>query len=75
MLQRLGGQTAEVPQWKGRDFDSIYLLTVSRSAGQTTARFSLEHEALDGQSSVCPAAASPPPAELTQPAAPALPTP
>ena len=67
MLQRLGGQISEVPHWKGRDFDRIYVLTVRRGAGQTTARFALEHEALDGQSIVCPTAAPlPPTAPLPQ---------
>ena len=65
MLQRLGGQVFEVPHWKGSDFDSIYVITVTRSAGQTTARFSLEHQVLDGQSRVCAAAAPVPPADVT----------
>ena len=67
-LQRLGGNASDVPPWKGRDFDSIYVLTVRRSAGQTTAHFALEHEALDGQSTACGAAMQSPSARLTQPA-------
>ena len=69
MLQRLGGQIYGVPRWKGSDFDSIYVLTVTRSASQTTARFALEHEALDGQSTVCPVAAPLPPADFARPPA------
>lgn len=64
MLQRVGGNASDVPHWKGSDFDSIYVLTVRRSAGQTTARFTLEHEALDGQSTTCGASRQSPSASL-----------
>lgn len=53
MLERMGGSASVVPRWKGSDFDSIYVLTVRRSAGQATASFALDHEGLNGQSARC----------------------
>ena len=47
-----------VPFWKGNDFDSIYVVTVRRNGPDTTTRFTLEHEQLDGQALTCPVAAS-----------------
>ena len=44
-----------VPRWKGSDFDSLYVVTVTRSPGRpAVARFALDHEGLDGQSTAMP---------------------
>jgi hypothetical protein len=54
------GSKSVVPHWKGNDFDSIYVVTVRRNGQDASARFTLEHEQLDGQSLVCPVAAPKP---------------
>ncbi|WP_394791445.1 histidine phosphatase family protein [Rhodoferax sp.] len=59
MLQKLGSAD-KVPHWKGEDFDSIYVVTVRRDGGATSASFALEHEQLNGQSSSCPVPAAKP---------------
>lgn len=54
MLSQMGGQAGNVPDWKSRDFDSIYILTVHRSGAAMRADFALAQQRLDGQSKNCP---------------------
>jgi hypothetical protein len=54
ILASYGGDVSGVPKWRGDDFDSIYVLTISRTESATTASFVLKHEALDGQPDICP---------------------
>ena len=54
------GAKSGVPTWKGSDFDSIYVVTVRRNGPETTTRFTLEHQQLDGQTLACPVAAPKP---------------
>lgn len=61
MLQDLGGQASDVPHWKGRDFDSIYVLTIQRGKGQTKASFVHQQQSLNGQSTRCVGSAAGPP--------------
>lgn len=56
MLKDMGGNSADVPHWKGSDFDSIYVVTVQRNDGKTSASFAHEHQQLNGQAAACPAA-------------------
>ena len=49
-----GADPAAVPEWRPEDFDSIYVVTLRRSHGTLVASFNLEHEGLNGQSTVCP---------------------
>jgi hypothetical protein len=49
-----GGDPATVPDWKGEDFDSIYVIRIMRTDQGTTARFERRHEGLDGQPTRCP---------------------
>jgi hypothetical protein len=58
MLKDMGGNAADVPRWKGSDFDSIYVVTVQRNEGKATASFTHEHQQLNGQAAACPAAPS-----------------
>lgn len=60
MLQDLGADAGVVPHWKGADFDSVYVLTITRDGDTVTARFALARERLDGQSTVCPVPAPQP---------------
>jgi hypothetical protein len=54
LLQKHGGDSTKVPDWSNDDFDSIFLVTIHRSAGATTASFEVRHEGLNGQSTSCP---------------------
>jgi hypothetical protein len=54
LLENNGGDPKLVPDWSEDDFDSIFVVEVSRSEGKTTAQFHIEHEGLDGQSNLCP---------------------
>jgi hypothetical protein len=52
LLDAHGGDPALVPKWHGSDFDSIYVVTVSKNGG--AASFALKREGLDGQPTSCP---------------------
>ncbi|WP_321922653.1 histidine phosphatase family protein [Paraburkholderia guartelaensis] len=54
-----GGSANDVPRWESADFDSIYVVRVDWSGGAARARFSHEHEGLDGRSDDCPCAQLP----------------
>ncbi|WP_043287077.1 hypothetical protein [Paraburkholderia oxyphila] len=54
-----GGQASDVPKWKSADFDSIYVVRIDWSGATPIARFSHDHEGLDGRSDECPCAALP----------------
>lgn len=43
-----------VPSWAYEDFDSIYVIRISRTSEGTHATFEQEHEHLDGQPKQCP---------------------
>ncbi|MBW8721764.1 MAG: histidine phosphatase family protein [Polaromonas sp.] len=62
MLKDMGASPADVPRWKGSDFDSIYVVTVQRNEGKTIASFAHERQQLDGQAAACPVVAVPKPA-------------
>lgn len=60
LLQRLGADASAVPRWRGRDFDSIYVVRIERREGRASAGFTLERQQLDGQAASCPAPAAKP---------------
>ena len=49
-----GGDPARVPVWSGKDYDSIYLVNITRSGGHTSVSFTIDHEGLDNLSDNCP---------------------
>jgi hypothetical protein len=51
VIARRGGDGATVPDWASSDFDSIYVVTLL-TTGKVS--FRIDHEGLDGQSTVCP---------------------
>ena len=52
-----GGDPAVVPNWKGNDdFDSMYVVRITRTAGGATVAFKQLLEGLDGQPTACPGA-------------------
>ena len=58
LIQSYGGNPADVPRWQSDDFDSIYIVKVDRTAEKITTSFSIDHEGLNRQSSVCPGPAA-----------------
>jgi len=49
-----GGDPAVVPDWKGSDFDPMYVVRITRTGEQSAATFEQRREGLDGGSTVCP---------------------
>jgi hypothetical protein len=49
IVESCGGKRETVPDWPGKDFDSIFVIRISRSEGRMTAAFSVEKENLDGK--------------------------
>jgi len=55
MVAQYGGDPKEVPWWPRKDFDSIFLLKITRTAGKESIVFTIDHEKLDNLSDECPA--------------------
>ena len=45
---------AAVPEWHGGDYDSIYVVTITRVGDTKKATFALMHQGLNGQKESCP---------------------
>lgn len=56
VIEDNGGDPASVPDWKSNDFDSVYILRITRSGDKTQATFAQEHEGLNNQPEQCPGA-------------------
>jgi len=54
MVKRYGEDPKQVPPWPSKDFDSIFLLKITRSEGRTSIVFTIDHEDLDNLSDECP---------------------
>ena len=54
LLSGHGGNAAAVPDWKGSDFDSIYVVRLNRTGDIGTATFEIRYEGLDHQPAACP---------------------
>jgi len=58
LITQFGGDASVVPAWKSKDFDSLYIVKITRTPGQpASATFTLDHEGLDNQSTTMPAPA------------------
>ncbi|MCV9908159.1 hypothetical protein OIV19_11095 [Brucella sp. HL-2] len=49
-----GDDKALVPKWPGEDFDSMYVLRVTRDGSKTTTQFEQLKQGLNNQSASCP---------------------
>jgi len=59
LVRQFGGDPAQVPRWPGADFDSLYVVRITRAAGRpASVTFEHDHEGLDGQSKAMPTAAA-----------------
>jgi hypothetical protein len=54
LLSQYGGDAASVPDWKGSDFDSIYVIRLTWTGASATVSFERRAQHLDGQSTTCP---------------------
>jgi hypothetical protein len=54
LLAAHGGDAALVPKWQSDDFDSIYVVTITRTGDAAKATFAHRREGLDGQPDTCP---------------------
>ncbi len=55
LMKQFGGNSAEVPPWRGDDYDSLYVIRISRKADQpATITFTLDHEGLNHLSKTMP---------------------
>lgn len=54
LLATFGTDSATVPDWKGDDYDSIYVVRIQSNAGQKGATFQHDQEGLNGLSKDCP---------------------
>src|SRR5208282_5800420 len=41
-----GGDSARVPPWPGNDYDTIFLVKITRGGGQKSVEFAIDHEGL-----------------------------
>jgi hypothetical protein len=54
LLSANGGDATRVPEeWPGHDFDSLFVITITRDGKSTNASFERKHEGLDGQPIDC----------------------
>jgi hypothetical protein len=54
MIKSKGGDPGKVPAWPGRDFDTIFLIKITRSGTNEAVAFSIDHEGLNNLSDNCP---------------------
>jgi len=54
IVKSAGGNPAKVPDWPAADFDTIFLTKITRSNGQQSVAFTLDHEGLNNLSDNCP---------------------
>jgi hypothetical protein len=54
LMANYGGDSNIVPDWKGRDFDSIYVVRITRSGEVARVVFEHRREGLDGEPTACP---------------------
>ena len=53
-VKSYGGDPAHVPDWPTDDYDTIFVLKITRDAAGSSIAFSIDHEHLNGLSDDCP---------------------
>ena len=56
MMKALGGDPATVPEWREKDFDTIFVLKIRTDGDKRSITFQQDHEGLDGLSKEEPVA-------------------
>jgi hypothetical protein len=54
LVKTYGGNPEQVPSWPGRDYDTIFLVKITRSGGSEQVAFTIDHEGLNDLSDDCP---------------------
>jgi hypothetical protein len=54
LLKSHGGDSTQVPPWPHDDFDSIFVVKITRSQGGESVAFTIDHENLSDLSDTCP---------------------
>jgi hypothetical protein len=54
LIKDSGGDPAQVPIWPGNDYDTIFLVKITRSEKEESVAFTIDHEGLNGLSDDCP---------------------
>jgi hypothetical protein len=54
ILKTYGGDPAQVPPWPHKDYDTIFVFKITRSEGQKSITFTIDHENLNNLSDTCP---------------------
>ena len=54
LVKTHGGDPTQVPPWPHDDFDSIFVVKITRSGGRETVAFTIDHENLNNLSDTCP---------------------
>ncbi|WP_028536026.1 hypothetical protein [Paludibacterium yongneupense] len=54
LLRANGGMAEQVPEWKGDDFDSLWIVRIERDGASVHSRFSRLQQGLNGQATRCP---------------------
>lgn len=49
-----GGNPAQVPAWSGKDYDTIFVIKITRDGPHTSVSFAIDHEGLNNLSDNCP---------------------
>jgi hypothetical protein len=54
IVSKFHGDPDQVPNWKGKDFDSLYIVRITRRDGKKSVSFTQDHEGLTNLSPDCP---------------------
>jgi len=54
MIAAAGGNPDVVPDWKGTDYDSLFIMGVTQAGGRVAVTFARDAEGLNNQSTTCP---------------------
>jgi hypothetical protein len=54
LIKATGGSSWQVPSWAGDDYDSIFVVRITRAGSQESVAFTVDHEGLNHLSGKCP---------------------
>ena len=54
LLKTNGGNPSQVPAWPSQDYDTIFVVRITRSGPAKSVAFTIDHEGLDHLSDTCP---------------------
>jgi hypothetical protein len=53
VVEKYGGNSTQVPAWAADDYDSIFVIKITRNQGQDSVAFTIDHEGLNNLSADC----------------------